>query len=290
MAMDDDVELLQDFLVEAGEILEQLNEQLVDLEQRPDDTELLNAVFRGFHTIKGGGSFLSLTALVDVCHRAEDVFNALRNGERKVDAQLMDVILPVIDVVNTQFDEIRSGNEPTAADPALIAQLEALLKPGETASAEEIAVPDETPEDSLDAEFEAIIDAAQTTKTPAEGSATESSDEITGEEFEALLDQLHGTGTPAEKNEQIPVQSSDSESSDNDSEISEDEFEALLDQLHGGGAPSAAKKNSPSPASKKPVDKAADDSVVAPEPKSAPVVEEVKATEKASELGLFTYL
>ncbi|VAX03945.1 Signal transduction histidine kinase CheA, partial [hydrothermal vent metagenome] len=84
MAFDDDEELLQDFLVEAGEILELLNEQLVDLELRPDDKELLNAVFRGFHTIKGGASFLSLDAMVGLCHRAEDVFNALRNDELSV--------------------------------------------------------------------------------------------------------------------------------------------------------------------------------------------------------------
>ena len=59
MTIDLNDEILQDFLVEAGEILEHLNEQLVDLEQSPDDSDLLNSIFRGFHTIKGGGSFLS---------------------------------------------------------------------------------------------------------------------------------------------------------------------------------------------------------------------------------------
>ena len=97
MSFEADEEILQDFLVEAGEILEQLNEQLVELEQRPNDSDLLNAVFRGFHTIKGGASFLSLTPLVEVCHRAEDVFNLLRNGEVEVTAQIMDVMLPVLD-------------------------------------------------------------------------------------------------------------------------------------------------------------------------------------------------
>ena len=64
MAIDMDDEILQDFLVEAGEILEQLGEQLLDLEQQPDDYDLLNAVFRGFHTIKGGAGFLKIDALV----------------------------------------------------------------------------------------------------------------------------------------------------------------------------------------------------------------------------------
>ena len=120
MSIDADDEILQDFLVEAGEILERLNEELVELEQSPDDTDLLNAVFRSFHTIKGGASFLSLDGLVDVCHRAEDVFNVLRNGERSVDTDLMDTVLQVLDVVNSMFAEIQGGEMPTPADPALL--------------------------------------------------------------------------------------------------------------------------------------------------------------------------
>ena len=242
MRMDEDKELLQDFLVEAGEILELLNEQLVDLEQRPKDSELLNAVFRGFHTIKGGASFLSLTGLVDICHRAEDVFNALRNGERDVDANLMDVILPVVDVVNEQFDEIRAGQEPTPALPELLARLEALLTKDVIAEAP-VTETEATPD--ADEEFEAIIDAAQ---NAAQNAAQEkepeklnsNSDEISADEFEALLDQLHGEGKHASvpsdkpigttaKNEIITPKAEPSEI------ITDDEFEALLDQLHGTG-------------------------------------------------------
>ncbi|RMG56738.1 MAG: chemotaxis protein CheA, partial [Gammaproteobacteria bacterium] len=107
MAIDPDDEILQDFLVEAGEILEQLNEQLVDLEQSPDDLDLLNAIFRGFHTVKGGAGFLGLDNLVEVCHKSEDIFNLMRNGERSIEPALMDAILQVLDVVNAQFDELR---------------------------------------------------------------------------------------------------------------------------------------------------------------------------------------
>src|SRR3569832_2489685 len=88
MAINVDDEILQDFLVEAGEILDSLSEQLVELEQRPTDKNLLNSVFRGFHTVKGRAGFMNITPLVDVCHRAEDVFNTLRQGERQVDAAL----------------------------------------------------------------------------------------------------------------------------------------------------------------------------------------------------------
>ncbi len=74
MSFEMDDEILQDFLIEAGEILEQMSEQLVDLERAPDDADLLNSIFRGFHTVKGGAGFLGLNALVDTCHGAENVF------------------------------------------------------------------------------------------------------------------------------------------------------------------------------------------------------------------------
>jgi len=109
MAIDMNDEILQDFLVEAGEILELLGEQLLDLEQQPDDYDLLNAVFRGFHTIKGGAGFLNIEALVVVCHRSEDVFNVLRQGQRQVDAHLMDTVLQVLDVVNRMFQMVTAG-------------------------------------------------------------------------------------------------------------------------------------------------------------------------------------
>ncbi|MET0076628.1 MAG: Hpt domain-containing protein, partial [Candidatus Thiodiazotropha lotti] len=138
MSIDVNDEILQDFLVEAGEILELLSEQLVDLEQQPDDFDLLNAVFRGFHTIKGGAGFLTIEPLVEVCHRAEDVFNVLRQGQRSVGPDLMDSVLEVLDVVNVMFDEVRQGVMPDHADPGLIQRLNQYAVPeGEEEEAEE---------------------------------------------------------------------------------------------------------------------------------------------------------
>ena len=111
MPIDLNDEIVQDFLVEAGELLERLGEQLVDLETQPEDTELLNSVFRSFHTIKGGAGFIGLDPLVNVCHRAEDVFNLLRQGERRVDPYLMDVILKALDTVNEMFASVRAGSD-----------------------------------------------------------------------------------------------------------------------------------------------------------------------------------
>lgn len=254
MSISADDDILQDFLIEAGEILEQLGEQLVELEQRAEDRDLLNAVFRGFHTIKGGASFLNLTALVDVCHRAEDVFNLLRQGERKVDANLMDVVLRVLDVLNVMFNDLRNGEEPTAADPELLEQLEILSRKDEspvaasTPAAQQpaAAAPPSSAEatgDITDQEFESLLDALEKDAVAAgeSGASPESSgaasDEIADAEFESLLDQLHGVG----KHGGVPAVAA-APASDT---ISEDEFEALLDQLHGqgkppGGAPAAA--------------------------------------------------
>ncbi|WP_252345749.1 Hpt domain-containing protein, partial [Shewanella indica] len=111
MAFDVDEEILQDFLIEAGEILELLQEQLVSLENNPEDTDLLNAIFRGFHTVKGGAGFLGLGPMVDVCHEAENTFDLLRTGKRSVNSELMDIILQALDTINTMFNQTQSGQE-----------------------------------------------------------------------------------------------------------------------------------------------------------------------------------
>ncbi|MET0105415.1 MAG: chemotaxis protein CheA [Sedimenticola sp.] len=244
MSLDLNDEILQDFLVEAGEILDQLNSQLVELEQNPEDYELLNAVFRGFHTIKGGAGFLSFDALVDVCHRSEDVFNVLRQGQRRVDASLMDVILQALDVVNDMFEQIRSGKEPLPTEQSLLQQLERFSLPAQ----EEDAAP--TPEGSDNAPATESGPDTETEAEPEQPAPVVSGgdDDITEDEFEALLDQLHGKGKhggapvneipevtpqpPAAPGDASQAGESGAGASD---EISEDEFEALLDQLHGKG-------------------------------------------------------
>ena len=316
MAIDLNDEILQDFLVEAGEILELLGEQLVELEQAPDDLDLLNAVFRGFHTVKGGGGFLGLNTLVEVCHRAEDVFNLLRQGERQVTPQLMDVILQVTDVVNDMMDSIRSGVDPEAAEPALLQALEAILKgedvPESAVDPESVveAAPEPEPEPEVaaepepepevaptsddeitDDEFESLLDdlhgKVASSEAPAEVAAAPDSDEITEDEFDALLDQLHGSApqeaAPAtaepvvtEPETSEPAAVANTNSSD---EISEDEFEALLDDLDAkkkAAAPAATPEPTPAPA---PAQKA--EAKPVPEPKKPESKAEPKPVAKA---------
>lgn len=238
MSFGDDDDILQDFLVEAGEIIESLSEQLVDLENRPDDKALLNAIFRGFHTVKGGAGFLQLNAMVDCCHVTENLFDILRTGKRSVTPELMDVVLQALDTVNRQFSEITSGDPPSPADPALIARLEALAtdenvaEPVEPTPSIERSSSGNTGIDLSDDEFESFLDAINDApETVEENTAIfeEASDEITEDEFDALLDQLHGAGGgPGTKKSSVETNASSSE-------ISEDEFESLLDQLHGAG-------------------------------------------------------
>ena len=239
MAMEEDAELLQDFLVEAGEILEQLGEQLVELENRPQDKDLLNAVFRGFHTIKGGASFLSLDSLVNVCHRAEDVFNVLRNGERNVDAEVMDVILPVLDVLNEQFETLRSGGEPEHAAPALLARLEALMQPPGAPVSAQPAQAAQPPTEITPIEPPAAAKPAATAETASP------SEDITEAEFEQLLDSLASGNKIENQAESQAVNNAGSNKAPKEpahpsgkaapasagDEITEAEFEALLDQL-----------------------------------------------------------
>lgn len=259
MSLDADDEILQDFLVEASEILELLNEQLVELEQSPTNADLLNAVFRGFHTIKGGAGFLALNALVEVCHRAEDIFNLLRNGEKNLSQSMMDTFLEVLDLLNDQFASLRAMEEPASASAELLQALEAMNKPGndEPVAAAEAApvaavpaVPVEAaaaqPEgDITDEEFEALLDALDGEKAaaapaqPASAASSSDSDEITEDEFEALLDQLHGKGqfkAPSVAAEaEPPKPAAPAAATGGDENITEEEFEALLDQLHGKG-------------------------------------------------------
>ena len=233
MSFDVDEDILQDFLVEAGEILEQLQEQLVDLENNPEDADLLNAIFRGYHTVKGGAGFLSLTELVEICHGAENVFDIMRNGQRTLTPELMDVILQATDVVVEMFERVKAREPLESADAALVEVLHKLSEPESpdenifgNADDTSAAAPAEEPAFELE-------EAPEPATQASDGGSIE---EITEDEFEALLDELHGSGAPgqtAAKQDEAPAPSAAPASDSED--ITDDEFEALLDQLHGKG-------------------------------------------------------
>ncbi|HEX8779060.1 MAG TPA: chemotaxis protein CheA [Rhodanobacter sp.] len=221
MNADFDNELRQDFLVEAGELVERLGEQLVGLEAAPDDGELLNAVFRAFHTVKGGAGFLALEPMVQLCHHAEDLLNLARNGAVRLDASYMDALLQTLDRLVEMMAALGAGAPLAMPPPAL---LQALLPRGGKPAAAVAPAPAPVPQ-------------------PADGAIDDS-------EFEALLDSLYGTAAPGTVEPAtlpaVPVPPAT---------IDDDEFEALLDSLHGksgqpglAAEPAAAPAPSPAPA------------------------------------------
>lgn len=284
MGFDVDEDILQDFLIEAGEILEQLSGQLVELENDPDNSDLLNAIFRGFHTVKGGAGFLALNALVDTCHGAENVFDTLRNGGRQVTSELMDVILQALDTINEQFAAVQSREDMTPADPELLAALEVLSKPGDALpSAEattEAAVEEEPEEESettsaggidemTDDEFDSLLDELHGPSSKPAASSSDN-DEMSDDEFEALLDELQGAkSAPKPEPAPEPKPEPKPEPATSGDEMSDDEFEALLDELHGNSAPKPVQPE-PAPKTKpKPAAKPAAKPEPKPEPKPA---------------------
>lgn len=256
MSLDADQDILQDFLVEAGEILELLSEQLVDLEQSPNDPDLLNAIFRGFHTVKGGAGFLQITPLVECCHNAENVFDTLRKNQRQVTPELMDVVLSALDAVNEMFETVRANEMPGDADEAL---LEALAYYAYPEGEEEGSAPGA---ESAESEFELaeVIDNEQEYEAEAEAESEAESEAVDGDitdaEFESLLNALSPEDRAAmEKEVKAPAAAPAPRKSYGppSDDISEDEFDALLDELHGKGkGPGVAAEPTPKRAAKPP--------------------------------------
>ncbi|GAB2532939.1 chemotaxis protein CheA [Rhodanobacter koreensis] len=204
-----DNELRQDFLVEAGELVERLGEQLVGLEAAPDDSELLNAVFRAFHTVKGGAGFLAVEPMVLLCHHAEDLLNEARSGSVVLGAAQMDALLEALDLLSGMMAALED-DAPLAMPPAALLQRLLPVAAGTSATAVSVTPPSMV--------------------APGDGAAIDDS------EFEALLDNLYGAGAPGlveavSTPVAVPLAAS----------AIDDEFEALLDTLHGkGGQPGTA--------------------------------------------------
>ena len=248
MNIEIDTEILQEFLVEAGELHEQLNDQLDDLKSNPHDTELLNAIFRAFHTIKGGAGFMKLMPMVEVCHRAEDLFNLLRQGDLTADDELVDTFFQVLDVLDDMFKAIPENEELKPAQPELINKLDGYLngdakqvqESKESPNAIEAAVPVAVESvaangaaqaaSGMDQEFEQMKKAAQNTGS----GESPKGDLITDDEFDSLLDDIHGEGkhgamSKSASDEPTPIQAAEKPSGD----ITDEEFDSLMDEMHG---------------------------------------------------------
>jgi len=250
-----------DFLTEAGELLDRLGEQLVELERNPQDRELLNAVFRAFHTVKGGAGFLNLKHMVALCHVAEEVFGVVRAGHRPMTPELMDATMQSLDQLISMMAEVSAGNDPSPAPAALLAALKSQTGslPVVAAAAPAAIGSPEPPR----AAAAARAKAGAKGKRAGKAKAAPEPDSISEDEFEALLDQLHGGKAPGVEAPAAPAPAMSLE----------DEFEKLLDQLHGGAAPGMSAGFEPA---------AASTAVSAPPPASRPVATPVAAAKEAT--------
>lgn len=255
-----DEEILQDFLVEASDLVDQLNDQLADLEKSPTDSDLLNAVFRGFHTIKGGAGFLAITPLIEVCHRAENVFDKIRNGDVEYDAVAVDVILRAFDVISDAMEQLNNGaRELPENDPQLLIDLDALTgkkvenpaseAPSSTESVLQLPEGVDPDGDMSDEEFEALLNQRDGGGSAQSESAALSLPEgvdpdgdMTDEEFEALLNQRDSSGTKQGASATLSLP----EGVDPDGDMTDEEFDALLNQ-RDTSKPTAAPVASPPP-------------------------------------------
>lgn len=225
-------EILQDFLLEAGEILEQLPEQLVALEKKPEDKDLLNTIFRAIHTLKGGAGFLQLEAMIECCHATENLFDVLRKGKQRITSKTMDTVLKALDTINNQYQQVSQGKPLKKASAELLSDLESI-------AGTESVLPKENKR--LDSTLGSIPNLNHTVVEIPDSKDVDQnsvSEDISEEEFEELLDQLHGVGKAPGYNVSSGLTSSSSvpaiaSTSSKEDLITEQEFDDLLDQLYG---------------------------------------------------------
>lgn len=240
-------DIRDDFLAEAGELVERLGPRLLDLERNPQDAAILNDVFRVFHTVKGGAGFLGLESLVALCHAAEDVFDALRKGRRTLDASSMDAVLASVDGVQAMLDALSAAQPLPAADPSLLRALR------------DFATGDAPPtQTDANGGTEAVPSAHAAAKTPS------------GPARPARKPRGKGPKAAAPK---AAEPATEPVASTPGAAISDDEFEALLDALHGSGkAPGTEPVTAAAPSAglsvSVPADEKVDERVAAP---AAPV-------------------
>ncbi len=119
-------ELFEGYLIETSELLENLSQDLIEIETKTDDLDLINRIFRSFHTIKGTSSFMGFTSIAEITHHAEEILNKLRRSEIKVNQDIIDVLLEVQDWITLMIGKIKEGVEPTADYSATIEKIQKL--------------------------------------------------------------------------------------------------------------------------------------------------------------------
>ncbi len=186
-----DNEVLEAFLIEAGELLDALGDQLIALEAEPHEGELLNSVFRAFHTLKGGAGFLAVRPMVALCHAAEELLNDARSQRLVLEPPHVDCLLQVLDVVLEMMEALREGRGVPTAPAQLMDALQAHGPADTPAQAAAGSAPDPGIGDD---EFERLLDDLHGDGKAPGTQQTVGKDGIDDAEFEALLDSIYGEG------------------------------------------------------------------------------------------------
>ena len=179
-------EIVDDFISEANENLESLDQKFVELENNPGDSDLLNDIFRSMHTMKGAAGFLGFTQMVDVTHVAEDVMNLLRKGELEVTPEIMDVILETVDMVRILLRNIEDRNDRVEEIEPIVNSLKAILESGSPGGGPQVPSPATPPALSDDDEelSESMV--------AVEAEAAKAAESVSDAEYEAMLAELNG--------------------------------------------------------------------------------------------------
>ncbi len=279
--MDNDI--LLEFLAESRELLSQAQDQLLRLESTPDDPDVLSAIFRAFHTLKGGAGFLEAQHMVDWCHHLEDLFDKMRGGKLRANAPMIDAILRATDVITSMLDDMARGENPPAGPADLGRAIQAYARGDSPAPAPTPAPAAPQPAPQPPAANAGLWVTQERGDSGSTGlyaerrvaeaaSPANDTDSISQDEFEQVLDSLYGAGqapgaapldgalgaqrtnasvrAPAPAAE--PPQGGGSPpggqraTASVGGHITQDEFERVLDQIHGaGGAPGQASAHPP---------------------------------------------
>lgn len=168
--LDDLEEIIQDFIVEAGELIEQLDQDLITLEKNPKDLELLDQIFRAFHSIKGNAAFMGFEKLTEFTHQTENVLDKLRSEEMFVTEAVMDLILEAVDVMKDLMDNLR--NEEAVSIESIVSRLKECMNTPQKEAEDEL--------DTLVIKAKEITDASE---EKPESSPTEIEEEIPAQEM-----------------------------------------------------------------------------------------------------------
>ena len=190
--MDELQEITEDFLIEAFEMIEQLDYDLVELENNPEDLDLLNRIFRVAHTIKGSGSFLNFNILTKLTHNMEDVLNKARKGELKIPPDIMDVELESVDLMKTLLGSIRDSGSDSGSGVDIepcIGRLKKISNEGEDES-EEVSPSPQAENDTSPQPAQESAQATAKAETQAQPQEEPDYSSMSAEEVEAEIERL----------------------------------------------------------------------------------------------------